>query len=832
MSNVMNNDLLSEIRLNIAERLLKLTLPILGIIFLITIVLILKVFPSEMMIIHLSSFGLIATSSIFFIWKVKKNTELAIRILLGVCIIMIVAGMLFGGGIRSPVFSGTYACLLAIVMLYGFWVGSLFFGIMCAFSILVVLLENAGIITTIVSLPIFFILINSIVWLLILAVCFSIPVKLLLSALKSNESEKLNTLNAHRAQQQSQEAFRAVFDQTFQFMALLDLEGFFIEANNTVLNYIELTIEQIRGKTLANFGIWNESEAFEVEFAIKEALAGKKYRFMIIKNFFGHEERVIDFCISPYRNNAGDIAYLILEGHDITDLRKVAAELSLQQRRYEAIVSNATDAIFLLNHRLIIDCNKKAIEMFGYTLKELLGKNPLLFAPENQPDGRFSVKRADEKICAAMDGHAPVFEWLSCKIDGSEFFTEVSLKNITCEGEENQLVIIRDISNRKKMEEKLRHSQKMESVGLLAGGVAHDFNNMLSGIIGAADLLKLEVSNQEQLAYINIIMDSGRRAADLTNRLLAFSRKDENAEQEPVDLHQAVDSAVLILKRSLDKKINIVSNLSAKHSVIMGDVVLMQNVIINLGINAGHAMADGGKLTIESHNIVLDKDYCQSVPFSIVEGNYIEVQISDTGCGIAPEHIHKVFEPFFTTKKRGNGTGLGLSIVYGTVRQFNGMITVYSEIGKGTVFTICLPLLTGEFDLKSNTDIALMGSGKILIVDDEDFVRTTAAMILKSLGYETIIAESAPDALEIFSRDCQLIDLVLLDSIMPVMGGEECFLQMRKIRPDMKIILCSGFSSEETIEKMKTCNVDGFLRKPYTRGEISRVISSVMGRKD
>ncbi len=389
------------------------------------------------------------------------------------------------------------------------------------------------------------------------------------------------------------------------------------------------------------------------------------------------------------------------------------------------------------------------------------------------------------------------------------------------------VLVFRDVTEEYALQEQLRHSQKMDAVGRLAGGVAHDFNNMLAGVLGGADLLEMEVDSESGRESLRMITESAERAADLTAKLLAFGRKSV-IETSPVDVHRAVESVADILSRTLDRKIKIHKELTAEASTILGDMTELQNAFLNLGINASHAMPDGGELFFQSSIIDLDADYCESSTFDLVPGRHLEINVRDTGVGIPIEDLQKIFEPFYTTKPSASGTGLGLAAVYGTVLQHNGAVAVYSETGKGTVFRIYLPLSEGHVQELPPKESPVPGTGRILVVDDEPVIRITASAILGRLGYDVIVAENGHEGLEVFRRERESIDLVLLDMIMPEMGGNECFAAMRNIQPDARVILSSGFTRDANVKGLMAQGLCGFIRKPYRTVELSRLIGEVL----
>ncbi len=391
------------------------------------------------------------------------------------------------------------------------------------------------------------------------------------------------------------------------------------------------------------------------------------------------------------------------------------------------------------------------------------------------------------------------------------------------------VLVFRDVTERYKLESQLRQSDKMQAVGQLAGGVAHDFNNMLGGIIGATEILHnyLDGSSQAEELY-SIIINASDRAAELTQQLLAFARK-KKIGSTAIKLHKIINDSVSLLKRTIDKSIAIKCTLNADTDAIIGDPSQLQNILINLGINSSHAMPEGGVLSFSSRNLFIDEKYCLNSNFDLSPGKYIEIEITDTGCGIAPEHIERIFEPFFTTKTNGKGTGLGLSAVYGSVIQHHGAIMIHSQLQRYTTFSLLFPNTKEPNNNNTPIDNTYQtGEGTILVIDDEQLMRTTVEATLKNAGYSVILAENGKIGLEKYIQYKDSINLVILDMIMPVMNGKECFNGIKEINPDAKIVLASGFTKDEDIEMMKQKNLCAFISKPYRSSELINLIASIL----
>lgn len=395
--------------------------------------------------------------------------------------------------------------------------------------------------------------------------------------------------------------------------------------------------------------------------------------------------------------------------------------------------------------------------------------------------------------------------------------------------------ILMDITDKKfaeekqmKLTEQLMHSQKMDAIGQLAGGVAHDFNNVLAAILGSAEMLKLsQLPKEKEIDFINVIINSAKRAGELTQKLLSFSRKGAKAST-PIDCLKVVSDTVSLLKHTLNKNISISLESRADFMTIIGYDSNIQNALVNMGINASHAMPDGGYLIFTLQNLVLDEEYCSASPFDIKPGTYLEISVRDTGIGMSPEIMNRIFEPFFTTKEQGKGTGLGLSMVYGMVQEHEGSINVYSEPGSGTVFHIYFPVIQGSIKTEENTEEAIHGSGTILVIDDEELIRITASAILNSLGYTVILAENGEEGIKRYRENLDQIDLIILDMIMPVMGGRETFKHIREINISVPVIIASGFAKEEDMKVLRNQGVSGFLQKPFRRSDLADLMAKTL----
>ena len=489
----------------------------------------------------------------------------------------------------------------------------------------------------------------------------------------------------------------------------------------------------------------------------------------------------------------------------------------------------------------ILSVNQAFLEMFQIDEEDLrsMKATDLYFDPG-----------AREKLLTELFefGEVKNMEILFKKKDGSELPSLVSMNLISAsimEGDdrlENEtalmLTVVKDISEKKEVERQLAHAQKMESIGMLAGGVAHDFNNLLAGVMGYASLIKMQTSEDNNLyKYAQIIEQSTVRGSELTRKLLAFARGGKYLIED-VNLNEIAEEVLAILKHTIEKKIVIVKELDPDLENVRADASQLNQVLLNLCINARDAMAgmDECKLSIKTFNIHLKQrgfatgDICQP-------GEYAGFAISDTGSGIGPELLSKIFDPFFSTKEKGQGTGLGLSMVYGIIKNHDGYIDVISESGKGTSFVIYLPAVKA---VEKGKDTAAVkdwkeaeeltgGTETILLIDDEDVVRDLGKDLLEQKGYKVLQAGDGEEGISVYQTNRDKIDLVLLDMIMPNKNGSEVFYELVKMNPDVKVIIVSGFSLDNQARQLLNDGAFTFIEKPYQANKLLLAIREVLG---
>jgi len=512
-------------------------------------------------------------------------------------------------------------------------------------------------------------------------------------------------------------------------------------------------------------------------------------------------------------------------------IARVSAEsaLRVKQQNLQVLFNTIDDFMFIIDKGLrFLEVNPAVIERIGYGREQL----SLMSAVDLHPKER--RKEAERVMTDILAGTTAL-----CTIPietkaGKLIPVETKVIKGTWDDKEVLFAISRDISSRIKLEEQLRQSEKMEAIGQLAGGIAHDFNNQLSGIMGYADLIREDVGDNQHLSrYADNIIISTRRAADLTSQLLAFARKGKILSM-PVNIHKLIVEVVALLQRSIDKRIEIKQQLNANPPMTRGDPTQLQNAILNLAINARDAMPNGGELILSTDTIELDEVYTRkNLAFEVTPGRYLQICVTDTGIGMDEETKKHVFEPFFTTKEIGKGTGMGLPAVYGTVKSHKGSISFYTEPGRGTIFKLFLPLYLEDIEIDAESliqGVYIKGSAKILLVDDEELVRSVAKDMLEGMGYKVITSSNGRKAMDTYIKEWKNIDLVILDMIMPEKDGKETFLAMKEVNPGIVALLSSGYSIDSKIEQLLEFGVKGFIQKPYRSTDLSKKVADVLNK--
>ncbi|HKJ99357.1 MAG TPA: cache domain-containing protein [Desulfotignum sp.] len=515
-------------------------------------------------------------------------------------------------------------------------------------------------------------------------------------------------------------------------------------------------------------------------------------------------------------------------------------DLRRSEERYRLLAENATDVIWIMQtDTLEISYVSPAIEnLLGYGAEEFMQLDVTTYM------GEASVKRIKAVIAAelaqendpdAAPDRMRTLELEMCKKDGTAVWVEIVARFLRNESgcPDRILGTSRDITQRKRLEDRIKQTQKMEALGTLAGGIAHDFNNILSSIIGFTELAKLDLSdNAEALASLEQVMTAGLRARDLVQHILTFSRK-ADVQHQVIKIVPLVKECLKFIKASAPPDIEIRKKMMEKEVAVLADPSQIHQMIMNLLTNAVHAMKEGGgTLDVTIKSIVIHTDEILQTR-DISAGRYVQILISDTGCGIPGPLKEKIFEPFFTTKRRGEGTGMGLSTVYGIVKDLKGDISVYSEPGTGTTFQVLIPEKKTGADQETFLSRAALvtGKGSILVVDDEPSIVAWTSKVLAKLGYAVAVASGGQKALDMLANDPARFDLVITDLSMPKMDGLALSHRINRICPDIPIILCTGFSEGLKPALIESCNIFAMIMKPMIASELSAIVNKAL-KKD
>ncbi len=536
---------------------------------------------------------------------------------------------------------------------------------------------------------------------------------------------------------------------------------------------------------------------------------------------------------------------------DITKRKKAEIELRKSRKQLDSVVKSVPDIIYRLDKDGNIIFINESVKNYGYTPEELIGTNIFdIIHPEDKKmaDNRINERRTGDRRQKSLEvrilskSKKPIpfdiqfnevdseGEYLTIDAEGLYYSDSPRKKTfIGTQGLARNLSEQRKIeAEKKELEQQLFHAQKLESIGRLAGGVAHDFNNILTAIMGYSELLKMQFNDTDtsEGMAVDIILKSTERAAELTKQLLGFARGGKY-DPVPINVNKIIKDTVKVSEKIFKKNIKVIYDLMKKPENIEGDRNQIIQVLTNMIINAKDSMPNGGKLYFKTENILLDDSPERQKP-ECVPGKYIKISITDTGTGISEDNIDQIFEPFFSTKRKGKGTGLGLATVYGIIKNHNGHIEAESMPDNGSTFIIYLPVTVKKVVKSKKKPKTIKGKATILVVDDETYVRSLAENMLQKLGYKVLLAKNGADGVRVFKKNIDDVDLVLLDLIMPKMDGRTCKQKLKKIKPDVKIVISSGYSQDSKELGLLKEDVLGFIQKPYRMHELSKGISEAL----
>jgi PAS domain S-box-containing protein len=615
------------------------------------------------------------------------------------------------------------------------------------------------------------------------------------------------------------EKYLAVLEQSKDNIFLLDLETrSILEANRALRELLGYTDDEMTRLTVYDFIV---APPEDVDQKIAEVVERGSI-FLSHRKYRSRQGRLVDVEVS-----ANLIAYsgkqaLCIVSRDIGQRLQTEKVLAASEEKYKSLIQASNDGMYLLYNRKFEVINPKFEEMFEVTLEDV-----------NRPDFDFielvasrSRPLIEERNQKMLRGESldSKYEFTAISKSGKEIDVEASVSYIKYKDGIAVQGVIRDITERKRLEQHLIQAQKMEALGTLAGGIAHDFNNILGAIIGYAELSLYEVPSEDPIhRNLGRILDASERARELIKQILAFSRRSQY-KRKPLRVSQVASEALRLLRSILPANVVVRYEAEKNNSLALADPVQIHQVMMNLASNAADAMQErGGVLTFSLRDVSIVNRPPGKEDFK--PGPYVELTVSDTGHGMTPEVMKRIFEPYFTTKELGRGTGMGLAVVHGIVKSYNGDISVYSEPGEGSVFKILLPRVGKAEAADSRPKITIIGGDeRILFVDDEKDLVTVGKKILEQLGYTVVSSTSSLDALDEFRAAPGQFDLVITDQTMPYMTGVQLAENLQKVRPNIPIILCTGFSQTVARERCLELGIKEFVLKPINRQHLAQAI--------
>ncbi len=630
----------------------------------------------------------------------------------------------------------------------------------------------------------------------------------------------------------SQERLRTILETSPAGIFLVDSDGLITFANRRMGELFSSPPEKLVGCPYVS--LVHSSQRSIGNIKMKSLMAGEIDHVSLERRYVALDGREFLGHLSGRRllEPDGSLRGLVGIITDVTERKKAEESLLAAKQDWEDTFNSITDMITIHDTDFnIINYNKTAEQILG--LPEPASVDGLkcfrYFHGQDRPP----------ETCRSCDslqlGEATISERFEPHLN--RFLEVRSIPRFDGNGQLKGIVhIARDITARKREEEEksrlekqLFHAQKMEAVGTLAGGIAHDFNNILQAILGYSDLILMKKGTGDpDRKKLQVIQQAARDGADLVSRILTFSRKAES-KRRPVDLNQEILKVQKLLRRTIPRMIEIKLVLAENLGIIEVDPGQMEQVLLNLAVNAHHAMPDGGQLLIETSNVSLSDEYLRS-HLGARARRYVLLSVSDTGSGMQPDVLDRIFEPFYTTKTNGEGTGLGLSMVHGIVSQHGGFINCYSEPGSGTSFKIYLPVSDREiaFDPTQTREMPPFGTETVLLVDDDDRIREMAKQMMAMGGYKVLTARNGEETLQVYASHREEISLIILDLIMPGMGGGRCLEELLRMDPNVKVLIASGHSSDGITQAAKVSGARGFVSKPYDAKDILAAIRRVL----
>lgn len=637
----------------------------------------------------------------------------------------------------------------------------------------------------------------------------------------------------------SEQRFRSIFEKVAAGMITTRLDGAYLQANPAICAMLGYTESEILRKQFQQTIHESDFEKFQQQF--DEVLAGRRRDIELEMRYlrkdgttmWGHTTSVWQF---DAENRPTYCIHLI---QDINQRKYAMHALQESRRKYEGLINTLEGIVWEADAETFefSFVSPQAEQILGYPVDKWLSQ-PRFWRNHVHPDDLQRAVEASNEARKNKCGYE--LEYRIVAADGRSVWLRDTVGVVQQNGEVTKLRgVMIDITKRREAElalqtseAQLRQSQKMEAIGRLAGGIAHDFNNILTAITGYAELMQQKMDEtHEMFRETNEIGKAARRAAELTRQLLAFSRQ-QVLQSRVLDLNEVIIDMVQMVHRLIGEDIELLTEHADGLGSVKADPGQIQQVILNLAVNARDAMPGGGKLTIFTENVTIKNKQSEGRQAEIEPGDYVMITLGDTGTGMTEEVLVQLFEPFFTTKEKGKGTGLGLSTVYGIVRQSGGHITVESTLGEGTTFFVYLPRVEGKAEVSDSTETAAekstTGTETILLVEDDETVRELAVEILTINGYTVVEARNGVEALDIYKEKSDEIDMLVTDVVMPQMGGKELAEKLAVIAPDLKVLFLSGYTSTAIVQQ-GILDVDtNFLQKPFTLGAFAGKVRSLL----
>lgn len=645
---------------------------------------------------------------------------------------------------------------------------------------------------------------------------------------KANEELTLEIARRQTIQEaleESEKRYRLLFDHAADAILVMEAEGDqagqIISANRVAAEIHGYTVGELVGMNIADLD--TPESAAKIPDRLSKLYAGETIREEVT-----HARK--DGTVFPLEINArffelGDQKYILAIDRDVTERKSAENALRSSEERMRRLIELAPIGIRVARDGANIYANPAFVKMFGYNdLREIVGRPVVsLYAAEDRERIPGRARHGSE-----ADRAPSYHEVRGLRKNGDRFDAAIWETTIDYEGKTAELAFVVDAGQEKSLRDQLLRAQKMESLGTLAGGVAHDFNNILTVVLGYSDMLLMCHSRDEKcLQRVQAIRTAARRGSDLVQQILTFTRKTE-PKLQPVDLNRELKQAEQLLHRTIPRMISIELKLEENLSAVNADPAQIEQIVLNLAVNAKHAMPKGGSLIFQTKNVTLDEEYFRT-RLEAEPGEYVLLRVSDTGHGMGKAVLDRIFEPFFTTKQPGEGTGLGLSMVFGIVKNHGGHVSCFSEPDRGTVFEIYLPAIEQRLESPPEIMLGLPGGGTetLLLVDDEDAVREMGKELLHQMGYSVLTARSGRAALDIYRESGDSVSLVILDLVMPDMSGSECLAELLKLDPKVKVIIASGYAADGSLEELKRTAKD-LIAKPYDVKQLLQAVRNAL----